>query len=164
MNFTNEIPRPSSMWFRSMNKIIAKQYEEEILKELYESPKYICLLGLKLTAFIKWASFQRLDYGPDLIEEVTDFFKTKAWQKARFIEISLQQWLTLRKIVFKRDGYTCVYCSAKDVKLECDHIVPISKGGTSILSNLATACTVCNREKRNKGVEEFLARRENNVK
>lgn len=51
-----------------------------------------------------------------------------------------------RYMVFERDGYTCQYCGAKapSVELHVDHIVPVSKGGTSDMSNLVTACAECN--------------------
>ena len=41
--------------------------------------------------------------------------------------------------------------SANDgVKLEVDHIVPVSKGGKSTMDNLQTLCERCNRGKRDK--------------
>lgn len=70
-------------------------------------------------------------------------------------EYSERQKMTasLRYDVLKRDNYKCCICgrSAKDgVKLEVDHIVPISKGGKTKLSNLRTLCNECNRGKRDK--------------
>ena len=63
---------------------------------------------------------------------------------------------SLRIKVFKRDGYRCQICgrSAKEdgVALEVDHIVPVSKGGKTELSNLQTLCRDCNR---GKGVHEM---------
>ena len=56
----------------------------------------------------------------------------------------------LRFQVLKRDNYTCQICGrkAKDgVELEIDHIVPIAKGGKTVLSNLQTLCKQCNRGK-----------------
>lgn len=52
--------------------------------------------------------------------------------------------------VFKRDGFICQYCgnTPPKVVLEADHIVPVSKGGTNDMTNLATACFTCNRGKR----------------
>ena len=60
----------------------------------------------------------------------------------------------LRFNVFKRDGFTCVYCGRKtpDVVLEIDHIVPVSKGGNSAIENLSTACMDCNRGKSDKSL------------
>lgn len=57
---------------------------------------------------------------------------------------------SLRYDVLKRDGFRCCICGATandGVKLEVDHIVPISKGGKSILGNLQTLCERCNRGK-----------------
>jgi CRISPR/Cas system Type II protein with McrA/HNH and RuvC-like nuclease domain len=56
----------------------------------------------------------------------------------------------LRFEVFKRDKFTCKYCGRviKDgIKLEVDHIIPVSKGGKSNMDNLVTACKDCNRGK-----------------
>lgn len=57
----------------------------------------------------------------------------------------------MRFEVFKRDNFTCQYCSAKPPKvpLEIDHIQPVSKGGKNTKENLITACFDCNRGKSN---------------
>ena len=60
---------------------------------------------------------------------------------------------SLRYKVFKRDGYRCRICgatAADGVKLEVDHIYPVSLGGKTELSNLQTLCYRCNRGKSNK--------------
>lgn len=51
--------------------------------------------------------------------------------------------------VFKRDNFTCQYCSAKspNVVLEVDHLLPVCKKGTNHIDNLITACFDCNRGK-----------------
>lgn len=51
--------------------------------------------------------------------------------------------------MFKRDSFTCQYCSAKPPKvpLEVDHILPVCKGGGNDIDNLITACFDCNRGK-----------------
>jgi hypothetical protein len=53
--------------------------------------------------------------------------------------------------VFKRDGFKCVYCgnTPNESKLEIDHIVPVSKGGTNLIQNLIRSCFDCNRGKSN---------------
>lgn len=55
----------------------------------------------------------------------------------------------LRFEVFKRDNFTCQYCSAKPPKvpLEIDHLKPVCKGGKNNIDNLVTACFDCNRGK-----------------
>ena len=56
----------------------------------------------------------------------------------------------LRFEVMKRDGYRCRICgrsASEGAKLEVDHIIPVSKGGKTIMSNLQTLCRECNRGK-----------------
>lgn len=64
-------------------------------------------------------------------------------------------WKALRSVVFKRDGYACQYCGDKTQKLECDHIIPVTRGGSNDLTNLTTACKTCNGSKGNKLVNEW---------
>jgi len=66
-----------------------------------------------------------------------------------------KEWDKIRKIVFKRDDYICQYCGKKDCILECDHIVPLSSGGTHKISNLNTACMPCNRAKKDKIAKDY---------
>ena len=58
----------------------------------------------------------------------------------------------LRHEVFKRDGYKCVECGAKnnDTTLHIDHKTPIAQGGTDELDNLQTLCGKCNLAKSNR--------------
>lgn len=61
-----------------------------------------------------------------------------------------------RFMVLKRDGYTCQYCGRKapDVVLNIDHILPLSKGGTSMINNLITTCRDCNNGKGKQTLED----------
>ena len=61
----------------------------------------------------------------------------------------------IRAIVFLRDDWICRYCNKRGGRLECDHIVPVSRGGSNDLSNFATACFSCNRSKRDKTLAEW---------
>lgn len=63
---------------------------------------------------------------------------------------------SLRYDVMKRDGFRCCLCgrSANNgIELEVDHIVPVSKGGSTTYSNLQTLCRECNRGKGAKMLE-----------
>jgi len=48
--------------------------------------------------------------------------------------------------VWRRDQGKCVQCESKE-KLEYDHIIPISKGGSNTERNVQLLCEKCNREK-----------------
>jgi hypothetical protein len=52
----------------------------------------------------------------------------------------------LRIRVLERDGYRCVYCgrTSQETRLEVDHVLARSRGGTSAPDNLVSACTDCN--------------------
>ncbi len=58
-----------------------------------------------------------------------------------------------RNLIYKRDGYTCAYCGAKE-NLTLDHIVPSSRGGEHTWENLVTACSKCNTIKGSRTPEE----------
>ena len=49
----------------------------------------------------------------------------------------------------------CVYCGAKDVPLQIEHIVPRARGGTDRVSNLTLACEPCNQRKGTQTATEF---------
>ena len=73
-------------------------------------------------------------------EDVVKYEQTKEYQ--RLI-------LTPKKRyeILKRDNFKCQICGrtqADGVKLEVDHIIPISKGGKTVDENLRTLCHDCN--------------------
>lgn len=59
-----------------------------------------------------------------------------------------------RTLVFTRAKFTCEYCFSLDQysssPFNIEHIIPISKSGTSGINNLALACHGCNQYKYNK--------------
>lgn len=62
----------------------------------------------------------------------------------------------LRRQIMERDGYTCRLCGRympDGNGLHIDHIVPISKGGKTVPSNLQVLCAKCNLSKGAKLIE-----------
>jgi hypothetical protein len=55
----------------------------------------------------------------------------------------------VRFLVFQRDLYRCRICKSSGVKLEVDHILPVSLGGSNDMDNLQALCVPCNRGKSN---------------
>jgi hypothetical protein len=55
----------------------------------------------------------------------------------------------LRQAVLARDRGRCVYCGRRLRRdtIKIDHLVPVSKGGTTDLHNLVASCIDCNAEK-----------------
>jgi hypothetical protein len=61
---------------------------------------------------------------------------------------------SMRAAVLVRDGGRCRKCM-RAINLEMDHIVPVSKGGKTVESNLQTLCRRCNRVKFKKLIPGF---------
>lgn len=58
--------------------------------------------------------------------------------------------------LLKRDRYTCAYCSMvfSGQNLQCEHIVPQSKGGQWSWMNIVSACSQCNGRKADRTPEQ----------
>lgn len=61
-----------------------------------------------------------------------------------------------RRTVLARDMYRCQYCGihASKRELTIDHVVPRSKGGTTVWENVVSACGPCNRRKGDRPLEQ----------
>lgn len=55
----------------------------------------------------------------------------------------------VRVEVWRRDQGRCVQCGSRE-KLEYDHIIPVSKGGSNTARNIELLCEECNRNKGDK--------------
>lgn len=59
----------------------------------------------------------------------------------------------------KQEGL-CAYCPKPLLRdYEVDHVVPLSRGGSNGIENIALACMPCNRSKGSKSLEEWTASR-----
>lgn len=58
--------------------------------------------------------------------------------------------------LFRRDRFTCAYCgdAYQERDLQCEHILPASRGGAWSWMNLVTACGACNGRKAARTPEE----------
>lgn len=67
-----------------------------------------------------------------------------------FYKKHVKDWGIFRLEVFKRDNYTCQMCGKKQFEsdVECDHIIPIFRGGAEFdKNNLQTLCRRCHKKK-----------------
>ena len=88
----------------------------------------------------------------ELVDIYNDWLNGKKYEVTSKIERQIMNE-DIRYNVLKRDNFTCVLCgaTARDgAKLQVDHIIPVSKGGKTVMSNLQTLCEKCNKGKNNK--------------
>lgn len=89
--------------------------------------------------------------------EVSSILLTKAKVVPRLWSDDYMPPLT-NLALFERDGHTCQYCgeSFSPRHLTRDHVIPRSRGGKDIWTNVVASCFVCNSvRKRNKTPQEW---------
>lgn len=67
----------------------------------------------------------------------------------------------LRRQICERDNYTCQICGKHmpdGVGLQIDHIVPVSKGGKTVPSNLRVLCSKCNGAKHDRMTSQSICK------
>ena len=89
--------------------------------------------------------------------EVSSILLTKAKVVPRLWSDDYMPPLTNRGL-FERDGHTCQYCgnSSSPRHLTRDHVIPRSRGGKDVWTNVVASCFVCNSvRKRDKTPREW---------
>jgi 5-methylcytosine-specific restriction endonuclease McrA len=86
-------------------------------------------------------------------------FDTQLMQNAEISRIEYQRGALagyeVREYLLEKWGRQCAYCGAKATRLEIEHILPHSRGGSDRVSNLTLACHACNQRKGNQTAAEF---------
>jgi hypothetical protein len=78
----------------------------------------------------------------DTVFKLPELTKAKADIAGRIIAQEVKD------LVWNRDGGKCAQCSS-NARLEFDHIIPFSKGGSNTYRNIQLLCEECNRKKTN---------------
>ena len=84
---------------------------------------------------------------------------------ARAARDQTERGTALGKILAERQDHCCAYCGngitayrKKVNSLDVDHVIPVSRGGSDDVENLAAACKPCNQLKANMTADELRAR------
>jgi 5-methylcytosine-specific restriction endonuclease McrA len=86
-------------------------------------------------------------------------FDTQALQNPEIAGVDYQRgtlfgWEVWNYLLAKW-GHRCAYCGATNVRLEQEHLIPGSRGGSDRITNLTIACRPCNERKGNQTTTEF---------
>tara|TARA_Y100001972_G_C7667677_1_gene338191 strand:+ start:7928 stop:8413 length:486 start_codon:yes stop_codon:yes gene_type:complete len=76
--------------------------------------------------------------------------KSSLKRRSKEYEVEFKISLTeIRRLLYESYGAKCLYCDTTLVisNMACDHIIPLSMGGGSILTNLHIVCGRCNTRK-----------------
>ena len=76
--------------------------------------------------------------------------KSSLKRRSKEYEVEFKVSLTeIRQLLYKSYGKPCVYCNETLVvsNMACDHIIPLSMGGGSVIKNLHIVCGRCNTRK-----------------
>lgn len=89
---------------------------------------------------IQIATYDQVVRSPSLVMEVPSVVVTR-----QYVPMNRPAALT-RLSLHLRDGFRCGYCmeTFRTEDLTFDHIVPRCQGGTSLFTNLVSACVSCN--------------------
>lgn len=137
------------------------KYEEKFFKEsIIKTPTiYVCVrcIASYISPKGKRQYNKEMTYELDQIKHFIMLAnRTKTEREKRQNQIKAERAKmtdSLRYDILKRDNFKCQICgsTAQDgVKLHVDHIVPVSKGGKTVKSNLRTLCDRCNLGKSDK--------------
>ena len=153
---------------RKIEKSILKKYRtKQYQKSLNDNIAYKFYLTRKQTRYMQ-RDYVRTPY--KVVQTVDSFscdynflFNRNEQLKAINYECTLKEYNSknqrklmtkeLRQQIIIRDKYTCQHCGKympDEVGIHVDHIVPISKGGKTVPSNLQVLCSKCNGSKSNK--------------
>lgn len=110
--------------------------------------KYVSSGGNSSMEYSITLDIENLDRFIQYLSEIIKFKKSIAGQRALMTS-------SLREKIKKRDNYSCQKCGLSireepNLLLEIDHVIPLSKNGLTIESNLQTLCWKCNRVKGSK--------------
>ena len=91
-----------------------------------------------------------------------EFLRAFRTKKKEIRKEAYEKSKELNRIVFEKYQYTCIYCvheygyMPKGRWLTKDHKMPISRGGTNDIKNLACACHFHNKDKSDRTAEEYF--------
>lgn len=140
---------PSLIYSFDKNKLVTKLgFENVDMSDLYfpiYKFQYISAGGNSSSYCDIKLNVENLDKFVNYMNDLVNFKKSIKGQRALMTS-------SLREKIKVRDNFTCKKCDlsvneTKNLLLEIDHIIPLSKGGITSEDNLQTLCWKCNRSK-----------------
>lgn len=140
-----------------------ERIENNVLKNnIHNKKDFLVTVNIEVNYRSAKGQVDESRYGRYSFDELTKLYEE--WKNGNKYEETKKQERKImnddiRYNVLKRDNFTCKLCgaTARDgAKLHVDHIIPISKGGKTVMSNLQTLCDRCNLGKSNKTEDDMI--------
>lgn len=149
-----------NLWMRAWHEVPAGSLDDDdgLLSEIASCEPGIWQ-EVREQVLWSWGWHDGRWWAPDVAADARDAIERRKKYGRRIDKrmlIRSAAWAEIRFRVFQRDGFTCQYCGAVGVRLECDHVIPWTAGGPTSEQNLKTACVPCNRSKGAKPLREWL--------
>jgi hypothetical protein len=109
-----------------------------------------CLYGIKGSyskEHQKLLILESADKDRQKFERLTAKFSSEQTKAIKYERERISE--DVRIAVWRRDQGKCVSCGSRE-RLEYDHIVPVTRGGSNTLRNVELLCETCNRAKGNR--------------
>jgi|ERR1700722_7088503 len=125
-----------------MKKVLLLNNTYEVLSFISERKAIKLVCKDKVDIVATWPDVQ-IRFGGKTVN-FPSILRLRYYVRKKYSQLSFS-----RKAVFKRDRFTCQYCSKllKSGQVTVDHVIPKSIGGQSSFTNCVTACYSCNNRK-----------------
>jgi 5-methylcytosine-specific restriction endonuclease McrA len=99
-----------------------------------------------------WNAYQKLwrERNPERAHAYGSAARAKRRGAEKGTAFTSAEWLAL----LEWHGGRCIYCGSRD-SIEVDHRIPLVRGGSNSIDNVAPACRSCNRRKNRMTEDEF---------
>ena len=145
----------ASVWINLGRQPIHREMKAPLSK--YGGNTYIHHFGTwmdSLRKFIEYENSDNVDEQEEMPLQIEESNKNDLDKSEDFSLDSRNISHRMRFSVLLRDGFRCTACGKSPIthpgtELHCDHIIPWSKGGKTIIKNLKSLCSECNLGKGN---------------
>jgi 5-methylcytosine-specific restriction endonuclease McrA len=146
--------------YRSSRRKRKTRYRPERWRNRRRSPGWLApSIRSKAEATVKAVRFVSSLLPVCQVKVEVGSFDTQKMQNPEISGLDYQQGqlegYQIKEYMLRKWQYQCVYCGAREVPLQIEHIIPKARGGTDRPSNLAIACGPCNLRKGKQTATEF---------
>jgi 5-methylcytosine-specific restriction endonuclease McrA len=147
-------------WYRQSRRTRKTRYRQARWRNRRRSPGWLApSIRSKAEATVKAVRFVSSLLPVGQVKVEVGSFDTQKLQNPEISGHEYQQGqlegYQIKEYVLRKWQHQCVYCGARKVPLQIEHIIPKARGGTDRTSNLTIACKSCNLRKGKQTATEF---------